>query len=225
MNAAAIIVGAGLGERLGCDTPKALVEIAGKPMIYHSAATFSSLDFIKYLIIAAPAGYENEYHLILQNIKKPLRIITGGATRTESVMNCFAALSDDCDIVGIHDSARPLIEPGDICNAFETAEFYGSAVLAVPVSDTLKITDDTWIIGTQSRENLWAVQTPQVFKRDILEKALNSLPKGVSLTDDCSAIELIGEKIKIVPGKRTNIKITYPEDLAIAECLLRAICR
>lgn len=222
MNAVAIIVSAGFGERLGAKIPKALVEISGKPMLLYSVETLSSLDFVKSTIVAIPASFENEFIGVLEKIEKPIKVVVGGSTRMQSVLSCISALPEDCDIIGVHDSARPLIEMEDARAVFESAEIYGASALAVPVIDTLKIVDETWIVETQSREKLWAVQTPQAFRRELFESALKNLPSGINLTDDCSILELFGNKIKIVIGKRTNIKITYPEDLAIAECILKS---
>ena len=141
--------------------------------------------------------------------------------RADSVRRGLNAVSRDCDIIGIHDAARPLVSVDSIEEVFDAAFEFGSATLAVPVTDTLKICEGDFIIGTQPRENIWAVQTPQVFRKDILFEAVEKIDPQISITDDCSIIERLGGRIKIIRGSRTNIKITYPEDLFIASAILK----
>jgi len=220
MQACAVIVGAGSGKRLGMDIPKALVKVAGRPMVRWCAEIMTRTKGIASMVIVAPPRFEHRFEAVMKGINCPNLVVTGGATRTESVRIGVKNIFLDCSIVAIHDAARPLINPHHVYQTIKAAEKHNAAALAVPIIDTIKITEDEWIIGTQPRENLWAVQTPQAFNRSLLEHALELFPDDVNNSDDCSFIEKIGEKIKIIPGNRTNIKITYPEDLLLAEAVL-----
>jgi 2-C-methyl-D-erythritol 4-phosphate cytidylyltransferase len=219
MKATAIIVAAGSGTRFGAEIPKALVKLFGKPLVRWSAEVFCEIDTVESLIVIAPIGFEKDFRNALAGLNKKIKITAGGQTRTDSVRNGISILPSDCDIVAIHDAARPLISSQEITAVLLAAEKHGAATLATPVSDTLKLVEKDFIIGTVDRTKFWGVQTPQVFRRAIIEKAL-SASLDSSSTDDCALVETIGYPIYIVKGSRRNIKITYPEDLEIAEAVI-----
>jgi len=140
----------------------------------------------------------------------------GGDTRQQSVFNGLEKVSGDVDYIAIHDGARPLVKSEDIENTLRNAEKYGASALAVPVKDTIKKTENGKIITeTVNRENLFAMQTPQIFKKSLYLEALENIDDEV-FTDDCCIIENFGKKVVITQGNYTNIKITTPEDLAVA---------
>jgi len=220
MSVTAIIVAAGSGQRLGADIPKALIQIAGSPIVLWSAEVMASVESITNLVIIAPSGFEDEIATALSNLAKPFIVATGGEMRTDSVRNGLRLVPDDCDFVAIHDAARPLVLRKDIEATILAAQESGAAVLGVPVADTLKSVDGDYIVGTVDRNGLWAVQTPQVFRRDLITEAISSSILTPA-TDDSVFIERIGHAVKIVKDSRTNLKITYSEDLAIAEAILK----
>ncbi len=218
MKKVAIIVAGGSGNRLGCSVPKAFVKLAGLPMFEYSIVLFERLG-MEGIIVAVPEGFKLEAERVLAGGNSKARVVCGGATRTESVRAAFEAVAPEIDIVGIHDAARPLLEIEDAAAVFEAAAIHGASALAITVVDTLKSSKDGFIETTIPREGLFAVQTPQVFRRNILERALRL--EG-DFTDDCAMVEALGEKVYIVEGHRSNFKITYPEDLILAETILKA---
>jgi len=220
MKTCGIVVAAGTGERMGSDKPKALVQLAGKPIVEYSVRAMAETDLFSHIVVAAPRGYESEILDVLGAIQVDITITTGGDTRSDSVRTCLRKIIPDCEIVAIHDGARPLITKDYITRVVESASEYGAAVLATSVTDTLKEAEEGFITRTISRKKLWAVQTPQVFERKIIERAYQKAPADLTFTDDCALVERIGIPIKIVRGSRTNIKITFPEDIAIASAIL-----
>jgi len=219
MNVCAIIVGAGKGERLDAETPKSIVKLGDKPLVRWCVEAMAAVETITSIVVLAPSGYEQQIEDILQGIDRPVIVKTGGETRTDSVRIGVKSVAKSCNIVAIHDAARPLIKPSHILRVIIAAAEHGAAALATPVNDTLKRVEGECIISTQPRDNLWAVQTPQVFQRELLERALELLSQGVFLSDDCALLERIGESVRVVRGDATNIKITYPEDIIIAEAI------
>lgn len=219
MKVTAIIVAAGSGTRLGAKIPKALVDIAGKPMVRWSAEKFCEIELIDSIIVLTPVGYEERFERALAGLSMPITMSVGGATRTDSVIKGIELVPDDCDIVAIHDAARPLVKIEDIRRVIDIAEKYGAATLATPVSDTLKIVENEIISETVDRSRYWAVQTPQVFGFELFRQALAKASR--SSTDDCANVERYGHPVHIVRGSRKNIKITYSEDLDVAEAILK----
>ena len=154
--------------------------------------------------------------------RKITRVVPGGATRTASVFQGLKALSDSVRWVVVHDAARPLVTLDLIAATVQAARRFQAAITAVPVVPTIKKGQAGWVTGTLNRNHLWAVQTPQVFRRDILEEAHSKgRARGLSATDDSALVEALGHRVRIVPGSSRNIKVTTPEDLVIAKALLR----
>jgi 2-C-methyl-D-erythritol 4-phosphate cytidylyltransferase len=209
MPAVAIVVAAGRGERLGSEEPKALVRCAGKSLLVWSLDALDGIDVIVALPegVAAPAG---------------VRAVVGGAERSHSVRNALAAAPDDADVVVVHDAARPLVtrELVAACIAALT-DGVDAAIAAAPLTDTVKEADGDRVVRTLDRSRLWAVQTPQVFRRAALEQVL-AQPDDVlaAATDDAGLVEAAGGSVRLVEAPRWNLKVTVPEDLRVAELLL-----
>ncbi|HSJ18879.1 MAG TPA: IspD/TarI family cytidylyltransferase, partial [Solirubrobacterales bacterium] len=214
---------AGSGERLGCEGPKALVELAGRPMIAWSLQAFAAAAEVSAAVVAAPPGGEDE---LRDAVAAPdgleLRVVAGGPTRSESVAAALAALDEPTDLVAVHDAARPLVTPELVDGVIETLltkpEAAG-AIAAGAVTDTIKRSPEPRgtgggspaVAATESREHLWAAQTPQVFRTPALRDALAADPRRVAqATDDAWLVEQAGGTVLIHPSPPENIKVTTP---------------
>ncbi len=211
--AVALIVAAGLGERLGASRPKALVELAGRPLLQWSVDVLSSLSAVERIVVALPPDVE---------APKGTVGVEGGAVRSESVRLALVAAGPG-DPVLVHDAARPLLT-AELARATLDAlkEGVDAAIAAAPVTDTVKQADSEGVVRrTLDRAGLWAVQTPQVFRRDTLERALD-VPEEVlaQATDDAWLIERAGGRVVVVPSTPENLKVTTALDLDLAELLL-----
>ncbi|UCE97437.1 MAG: 2-C-methyl-D-erythritol 4-phosphate cytidylyltransferase [Dehalococcoidia bacterium] len=216
----AIITAAGRGMRMG-KVDKIFTPVGGKPLLLWVIEAFQNCTLIDQIIVVL--GKENikrGHELPTEGrLSKVSDICPGGDERQQSVANGLNLL-DDCYWVVIHDGARPIITEVLIKEGLEAAEESGAAVAAVPVIDTIKLADDDgFVMGTPPRNSLWAVQTPQVFRFDIISQA-HSKAKGLA-TDDAALVERLGYKIKLYKGSYANIKVTNPSDLAIVEILLK----
>jgi 2-C-methyl-D-erythritol 4-phosphate cytidylyltransferase len=215
--AVALIVAAGLGERLGSQRPKALVEVAGRPLVQWSVEVLAGVPAIERIIVALPAGVDAPIGTIG---------VLGGAVRSESVRLALAAAGEgeDSDPVLVHDAARPLLTAELIEATLAAAADVGvdGAIAATPVTDTVKQADgDREVMCTLDRAGLWAVQTPQVFRRGVLKRALD-VPDDVLIraTDDAWLVERAGGRVVVVPAPKDNLKVTTALDLDLAELLL-----
>jgi 2-C-methyl-D-erythritol 4-phosphate cytidylyltransferase len=211
----ALIVAAGSGERLGAPVPKALVLLAGRPLMQWSIDALSRVAAIERIVVALPAGASAPEGVIG---------VPGGAVRSESVRLALAAAGPG-DPVLVHDAARPLLSPElaeAVLGALLGAEQLDAAIAAVPVSDTIKRADGAGrVLQTLDRSSLWAVQTPQAFRRAPLERALAASPEELArATDDAWLIEREGGSVAVVAASEENIKVTTPRDLRLAELLL-----
>jgi 2-C-methyl-D-erythritol 4-phosphate cytidylyltransferase len=214
----ALIVAAGSGERLGMDGPKALVELAGRSLLQWSVDALRAVPAIEQIVVALPAGAD---------APEGTSGVRGGRARSESVRLALAAAEGgrDRDLVLVHDAARPLLT-GELARAtigaLEADETLDGAIAAVPMIDTVKrVTSDGVVVETLDRDELWGVQTPQVFRRAALERALE-VPDEVlaQATDDAWLIERAGGRVGVVESSRENLKVTTPHDLVVAEMLL-----
>lgn len=219
-----LIPAAGMGKRMGSDRNKLLLSLLDRPILAWTLLTAEASVEISWIgIISQPVDYE-AINTILEslNLSKPVHLIKGGATRTESVYNGLKALPPEAQQVLIHDGARCLATPGlfDRC-ALEVRSCAG-LIAAIPVKDTIKVVDSSGIItSTPDRKNLWAAQTPQGFDvKLLLECHELGVKNGWEVTDDATLFEKCGYKVKVVPGEETNLKVTTPQDLAIAEFIL-----
>jgi 2-C-methyl-D-erythritol 4-phosphate cytidylyltransferase len=219
--AAAVIVGGGSGNRFGGDKLTGL--LAGKPLLAHTLAAFESAPRISVIVLVTPAGREEEFRSIARDagISKLCAVVTGGTHRHESVLNGLKALPAGIDFVAIHDAARPLITPDLIGRTLEAAVREGAAAVAAPVTDTLhRIDASGHAAGTVDRSSLRAMQTPQVFQVKELMGLFDS-SEGIP-TDEVSVAMAAGKKVVLVGHSAPNIKVTWPQDVVVAEALLLA---
>jgi len=207
----AIIVAAGFSHRMGFD--KLAAPLAGKSVLARTLETFLACDAITEIILVAPP----ERMALLEEITltKPLRRVDGGMQRHLSVANGLAAASSDAELIAIHDAARPLVSQTDILSTLEAAREHEAASLARRVTETLKRSDDSdFTLSSITRENLWFMETPQIFQADLIRRAYaHILGKKILVTDEASAIESLGKTVKLVPSTSPNPKITIPADL------------
>jgi 2-C-methyl-D-erythritol 4-phosphate cytidylyltransferase len=216
----AIIVAAGSSRRLGFD--KLTARIADKPMIQHTVEAFQNTKAVNEIVIVTRADRIAEFRQALGSITKVSAIIAGGEHRHNSVAAGLQKLGEGTRYVAVHDGARPLITSDQIENVFEKARKYGAASLAEPVRDTLKRAgDDLEVRESIDRHHVYAMQTPQIFERALLEEAYQLVASNNQrVTDEVSAIELLGRKVVLVPNPDVNFKITYEHDLQLAEAIL-----
>ncbi|MBM3240420.1 2-C-methyl-D-erythritol 4-phosphate cytidylyltransferase [Candidatus Poribacteria bacterium] len=224
MKISAIIPAAGSGARMGSDIKKPYLKIGSKPILAHTLQVFEKsflMDDIFVVVSAEDIKHCKDEVINPYNFHKVADVLAGGKTRQASVFNGLQRTSDDTDIIIVHDGVRPFITEKIIEASVESAYQWGAAVVAVPVKDTIKVADnDNFVSSTPDRSQLWAIQTPQVFRREILIKAhLYAQEQNIDATDDAALVEKLGYKVKLVMGSYRNIKITTPEDLVIAEAL------
>ncbi|MDF2388054.1 2-C-methyl-D-erythritol 4-phosphate cytidylyltransferase [Nostoc ellipsosporum NOK] len=219
-----LIPAAGIGKRMGSNRNKLLLEVRSQPIIawtLKAAAAASTIEWIG--IISQPSDWP-DFKAILADLKlsKPVELITGGSTRQESVYNGLQALPPAAEQVLIHDGARCLVTPDLLNSCAEAIRQCPGLIAAVPVKDTIKVVDENGIIqSTPDRQQLWAAQTPQGFNVKLLKQChAEGVRQGWEVTDDAALFEMCGIEVQIVPGEETNLKLTTPQDLAIAEFIL-----
>ena len=218
----AVIVAGGSSQRMGFD--KLLAPLGGRPVVAHSIAAFAQTESVTGIVLVGRAERLSDYEGIVQAGKfaKVSAVIPGGARRQDSVRRGLEQLDAATEFVAVHDAARPLVRPELIERIFQLARTHGGAASATPVIETLKRIDgDHLVIGGVERANLFAVQTPQIFRRDLLEEAYRAIfAAGAEVTDEISAVEKIGARVVLLPNEEPNFKITFPADLALAEFIL-----
>ena len=216
----AVIVAAGNATRMqGID--KTLALLAGEPVIVRTVRAFQECEAIHEIVVVTRSDLLMKVSDLCHPFSKVTAVVVGGENRVASVQNGLNALSPKVRLVAVQDGARPLVSYAVIDRAIRAAHTYGAAAPGVPVKDTIKTVSGGVVTNTPDRKSLQAVQTPQVFDFDILRGALKkSVEKGWEITDDCSAVEWLGMRIRMVEGDERNIKITTPMDLKIAEMLL-----
>lgn len=216
----AVIVAAGSASRMG-GIDKVMAPLGGTPMVARTAAAFQNCDAIAEIVIVTRPDLIRPISALCAGMDKVRAVVAGGSSRQESVWLGLNALSEDISLAAIHDGARPLISNLVIDRTVRAANSYGAAAPAVPVKDTIKVVKGGLVEKTPERATLQAVQTPQVFDFDLLRGALKQAEEEkAAVTDDCSAVERLGMKVKIVEGDERNLKVTTPMDLKIAEMLL-----
>ena len=225
MKVAAIVPAAGRGKRIRSKIQKPYIELCGKPIIAHTLLKLSKNKSIAEIIVAVNRKSVDKVKrdIIAKFRIKKTKVVAGGKERKDSVFNALRNVSEDVDYVLIHDCARPLVTDKVIIASLKTAQRFNVSVVAVPVKPTLKLIGKNGRISrTPDRRNFWEAQTPQVFKKSLLEKAYKRLGRiSASLTDDSMLVERLGVKPKVVLGSYSNIKITTQEDLALAKILYR----
>jgi 2-C-methyl-D-erythritol 4-phosphate cytidylyltransferase len=210
---------------MGPNVDKLFLELDGCPIAAHTWRRFDQARCIDEIVLVVRDGMQGAYATLAEEFgfKKPFRFAAGGKERQDSVWNGLAALSPDSRIVAIHDAARPCATEDLIAATIHAALEAGAAVAAQPVTDTIKESGDGCLVQrTVDRSHLWSVQTPQTFRVEIIRRALAEVRlKGLLVTDDTAACELIGQPVKLVISHQPNPKVTRPEDLAYLEVLLR----
>ncbi|MCP5040729.1 MAG: 2-C-methyl-D-erythritol 4-phosphate cytidylyltransferase [bacterium] len=220
MAVASLVLGAGRGSRLGRDLPKAYVTLAGRTLFARSLDVMRQVDAIDYVQPVIGQG-DGERFAAIAGGPKQLPPAIGGAERQDSVAAGLACLPEGVQWVAVHDAARCLVSPEDVARVVEAAQEYGAALLAVPARDTIKRVRNAAVVETPDRSECWAAQTPQVFRFDILREAIDKARADSFLgTDDAQLVERLGVTVHVVRGSDRNLKITLPEDLAIAESWL-----
>lgn len=222
-----LIAAAGMSNRMGCTVNKQFINLGNKPVLVHTMEKFQKSNLIDEIVIIAR---EDEVEYCKKNIvekynfNKVTKVIKGGKERQDSIYNGLMSMNTKTDIIVSHDGARPFVTEKMIRDSIDEAKKVGAAVVGVPVTDTIKMLKDqdgSMIDYTPKRSLLWSAQTPQVFRKEILieayEKALNDDVLG---TDDSYLVERIGHKVSMVEGSYSNIKLTTPEDIILAESLI-----
>ncbi|MBQ7202989.1 MAG: 2-C-methyl-D-erythritol 4-phosphate cytidylyltransferase [Eubacterium sp.] len=219
MSNVAIVLGAGSGTRMNMAKNKLLLEIDGKTVIERSVQAFLNISDIDEVIVTVREEDVDEYSKLIND--KRVTFVIGGDTRQNSVKNAVNTI-DDAELIIIHDGARPFVAEEDIESTLRAAKEYGAAALGVFVKDTIKIVDSfNFVIDTPDRSTLFAVQTPQIFDFKKYKEALKAADDDeMDFTDDCQLIEYVGGRVKMVSGSYNNIKITTPEDIALAKGII-----
>ena len=227
MRATAIVLAAGEGRRIGGETPKSFLPIAGRALVLRTLDRMFSTKSIEDVIVVVAASEIKRCQSML-GADAPLRdrswrLQAGGATRQQSARRGLAMLSSDAEIVIIHDGARPFVSAGLIDRCVEVAAVHGAVVVGLPARDTIKfVNQDGRIHSTPDRGLLWEIQTPQVFRRELIVAAHQRAERdGVEVTDDAMVVERTGTAVHVIEGERMNFKITVPEDVWLAETLIR----
>lgn len=224
MKIQAVIPAGGMGQRLGTLQPKALVPIAGVPLLVRTLKPFQSLGLANTAVIPIPGSHRAEFEAVLEAAfpGHAMRLVEGGSERQDSVHAGILALDADTDICVIHDAARPFVSPEVIQASIDAAAEYGAATVAIPTIDTILMDDgDGFLRETPDRRLLWACQTPQTFRVAVIRNAHEeALHRGFHGTDDATLARHCGSPVKLVPGSPHNLKVTRPSDLHVAEAFI-----
>ncbi len=221
----AIIPAAGQGQRMG--RKKQFLSLMGKPILFWTLKAFEECSVVDCLVLVVNAEEMNRAVEMIQeeNFKKIVAVVEGGRRRQDSVAKGFEALPEGVEIVVVHDGARPLVKPDIIARAVEDLGVYDGLVVAVPAVDTLKEVSDGLIVRTLDRRFIWQAQTPQVFKKKVLNGVFQVMKKErIEFTDEAAAVEALGYRVAVTLGDYANFKITTPFDLVLAEAILKERC-
>ncbi len=212
---------------MGPGVDKLFLPISGQPLIIHTWRRFETAACVDEIVLVVRDGLQPAFADLAHQHRflKPFRCVAGGSKRQDSVWNGLAALSPACDLVAIHDGARPCVTEALIAATLAAARETGAAVAAQRVTDTIKQSEDGMVISSHlDRNKLWAVQTPQTFRLEVIRRAIaEARSRGLNLTDDTAACELIGQPVRLVEGVDPNPKVTRPGDLAFVEAYLRSL--
>ena len=224
MKVSAIIAAAGYGKRLG--QPKQFLELLGKPIVSYSLRVFDACELIDEIILVINQEDLGKAERLVAElgISKPVKFAIGGEERQDSVHHGLNRISEDTEIVVIHDGCRPLVTKSLIVELVSEAKASGAAIPGVPAKDTIKEVDEKNLVSsTLDRSILFNIQTPQAFKKDLIKEAYEHAQRiGYKATDDARLVERLGQPVKVVTGSYENIKITTPDDLVAAEAHLKA---
>lgn len=224
---AAVVVAAGSGSRMGTKAKKQFLTLEGTPLLGYALKILDASHMIGSIVVVVSAGDEEYCRTDVVDrlgINKAAAIVPGGKERQDSVYNGLLALSNDTDIVVVHDGARPFFSPIILASVIEAAQVHGAATCAVPAKDTVKLAGvDGFVTETLLRGRTWLVQTPQAFRYElIIEAHRRAREDNFLATDDAALVESLNRPVKIIMGSYDNIKITTPEDIAVARTIIRA---
>jgi 2-C-methyl-D-erythritol 4-phosphate cytidylyltransferase len=225
--AIAVVLAAGQGRRLGGVTPKPLVPICGRPLVLRTLDRIFAANVIEQVVLVVPTDQISRCESLLRSDEalhdRPWVLQPGGATRQQSSSFGLRRVPVESEIVMIHDGARPFVSAGLIERAVQAAAERQAVVAGLPVRDTIKVVSrDGWVQSTLERSTLWEIQTPQAFNRSLIDRAHRAAEGDpTEATDDAMLVERLGVPVYVVPGERSNLKITAPEDVLVAEALLR----
>ena len=227
----AIVPAAGAGKRLGLGINKAFAVLRGAPLIVHCLRMLAQTELVaEAIVVLAPAEVDEGRTLLASDQSEyfptlPIKVVAGGKERQDSVANALAAVPADAAYIAVHDGARPFAGRAVFARTLAAAKEQGAAIAAVPVKNTIKVVDANGVVvDTPVRSTLVAVQTPQVFRAQLLKDAYAHLAAHpAAVTDDASVVELVGHKVVVAVGRYENIKITTPEDLVLAEHFLEEL--
>jgi len=224
VNVRLVVAAAGMGLRLGLEQPKALALCGGKPLLIRTLARFDAAGLLSRAVITVPPGAESAFEAILHNsfAGNDFVLVTGGKERQESVERALDQLDQSDEIVVIHDAARPFVSHESITDSIEAAAEYGAATVAIPCADTILAGGaDDMLEDTPDRRRLWACQTPQTFRVEVIKQAHRyARSQGFAGTDDATLVRRMGAAVKLVRGTPLNFKVTTPDDLALAEAVV-----
>lgn len=224
---AVIIPAAGAGKRFGGDVKKPFAQIDGRPIFIRTIELFLNRpDVCQTILTVAPDDYDVVKEKYAANIMfMGLKLVRGGRERVDSVKNALDAVLDEAELVCVHDAVRPCVMDKWIDEVFARAAATGAAILAAPLTGTIKRVAQGAVAQTVPREGLWEAQTPQVFRKDILIKAYCNRPADLHPTDDAQLVEAIGQPVAVVQADRRNLKITSPGDMTLAQSILKEFSR
>ncbi|KAJ4748247.1 2-C-methyl-D-erythritol 4-phosphate cytidylyltransferase [Rhynchospora pubera] len=217
-----VLLAGGKGTRMGASMPKQYLPLLGQPIALYSFYTFSKMREVKEIVVVCDPSYKDIFEDAGKNLQVDLKFAVPGNERQDSVFNGFQEIDSGSDLVCIHDSARPLATSADIKKVIKDAWMHGAAVLGVPVKATIKeANSDCFVVKTLDRKTLWEMQTPQVIRPSLLRAGFELVNRdGVEVTDDVSIVEHLKHPVFITEGSYTNIKVTTPDDLLLAERIL-----
>nr|XP_019702467.1 2-C-methyl-D-erythritol 4-phosphate cytidylyltransferase, chloroplastic isoform X2 [Elaeis guineensis] len=217
-----VLLAGGKGKRMGASMPKQYLPLLGQPIALYSFYTFSQISEVKEIVVVCDPSYKDVFEGASEEIQVGIKFALPGKERQDSVFNGFQEIEGSSELVCIHDSARPLVTSGDIKKVLKDAWLNGAAVLGVPVKATIKeANSDSFVVKTLDRKTLWEMHTPQVIKPHLLRDGFELVNRnGLEVTDDVSIVEHLKHPVYITEGSYTNIKVTTPDDLLLAERIL-----
>ncbi|KAL2513857.1 2-C-methyl-D-erythritol 4-phosphate cytidylyltransferase [Forsythia ovata] len=217
-----ILLAGGKGKRMGASMPKQYLPLLGQPIALYSFYTFSKMPEVKEIVVVCDPSYQDIFEDAKDSIQVDLKFALPGKERQDSVYSGLQAIDSNSELVCIHDSARPLVLAGDVAKVLKDGWLIGAAVLGVPAKATIKEANcESFVVKTLDRKTLWEMQTPQVIKPDLLKKGFELVNREcLEVTDDVSIVEHLKQPVYITEGSYTNIKVTTPDDLLLAERIL-----
>ncbi|XP_031254473.1 2-C-methyl-D-erythritol 4-phosphate cytidylyltransferase, chloroplastic-like [Pistacia vera] len=217
-----VLLAGGKGKRMGANMPKQYLPLLGQPIALYSFYTFSHMPEVKEIVVVCDPSYQDIFEDSKENISVDLKFSLPGKERQDSVYSGFQAIDSNSELVCIHDSARPLVTSGDVEKVLKDGWLIGAAALGVPSKATIKeANSESFVVRTLDRKTLWEMQTPQVIKPELLKKGFELVnSEGLEVTDDVSIVEHLKHPVYITEGSYTNIKVTTPDDLLLAERIL-----